>query len=290
MRRMSIVFLFAVGCGSASTLREAQDSFNTGTRGMSSRPRSLEGDAAPEVALTLPIVHFQTTLKLIEEGKLTADGTHLGYAALLLQAYSHYSIYRLLPPGEEANGHRERALAAPFAAAYERIPAEKKPLVRRENALFLLLGVLIRAEDHMRKYEASMADRPAMDALFKNNKKDLEAAVKLLGGAGPDSVTHVPFGSPVAEYAVMIVCDVAHAAFAALDRTSIPAGSAEQLAAANEVGKPAHAAAAWILGKPAATLAELKLRLPRLHARFVDLRAFADHVCGAPGAVTALPR
>jgi hypothetical protein len=284
------------------TLRQAQDSFNTGIEGMSSLPRgrAFGDNLTPADVLKLPETHFRRTLDLIQKGDLVSDSSqpaHLRYAALLLQSYSHYSLYRLSPAGDpEEETHRKEAATivdksagpAPFEKLYAEIPPEKKPIVRRENALFLVLHLLVRAEDHLRRFERDSKNRADMGKVFQLYQKLLADGVGLLGTTTADSTSEIYVASPVAEYVVLVLCDLAQVAFTALEASDIPPASPAQKTAANGIGGQVDAAAAWILrkGRPV-PLASLKDSHPRLYQRCQTLLGIANGLFG--GTVTDLP-
>src|SRR5258706_8139887 len=117
-RLAGLILMVAVSTAASCapvTLRQAQESFNIGTEAMSALPRKspFEKSLAPADSLRLPETHFQRALELIQKGELVEDASqpaHLRYAALLLRAYSEYSLYRLTPPQNlDALTHREAA-------------------------------------------------------------------------------------------------------------------------------------------------------------------------------------
>jgi hypothetical protein len=284
------------------TLRQAQDSFNTGIEGMSSLPRgrAFGDNLAPADVLKLPETHFRRTLDLIQNGDLVGDTSqpaHLRYAALLLQSYSHYSLYRLSPAGDpEEETHRKEAATivdksagpAPFEKLYAEIPPDKKAIVRRETALFLVLHILVRAEDHLRRFERDSKNRAEMGKVFKLYQKLLADGVGLLGTASADSTSEIHVASPVAEYVVLVLCDLAQLAFTVLEASDIAPLSDPQKTAANGIGGQVDAAAAWILRKPPpVSLASLKDPYPRLYGRCQALLGIANGLFA--GVVTELP-
>jgi len=213
--------LTAGSCKAAFTLRQAQDEYNAGVECLAKEP-SLDPETMKFPVGADPRTRFQSVLDVIDEGQLTSSERpgHLRMAALTLQGYSHYALYRLTGVEAPKTGDEHYAAALKVIDLrpeyYNNVADLKKPIVRREDAMLRLLKPLLRMEYVFQKYDEARSKRPPNDATvqaateaYKIYREILQEYLDLREGGG------IPRSSPVAAELVILSLDAVQGAYEA---------------------------------------------------------------------------